>query len=626
MNRVCNKFFARFWPPNRRILKARPKYYCQILRLMAITHYSYNICHNAMNYFNNFEKSLLYLTNVDSNINNSNSNSNINTTDKGNDINGDSDNDDDSDGIVDTNDVIAAPHGTDDLEQNCEMDMETEMEMKLELEMEGVTPNANKNDKNDEMDSKKNNNEEAYEIIFGSKSRVDKFGTTWKQVLDLCDEFVKYGQSEHMIKMTSHKKKDYSKKNNKNRNKDNQENPEAKEKAVNDIGDNGDNDEEDGKAIELKTDEIETEKESIVDIIDVNKQMQINEKESLFCQTEMYLYLNSDQHKLTKIESFLFNTCNFFQCNILMQILFFSLHSNLTLSQRCLVCDNEFAITSLASQNDESKDKFDNSEELQATNVKYMIKPTVCNNYLCLFTFEELQVGFDITSYLIHSSSIVDLLITFCYVACKKRHNNYYTSKRLSNAIKLFFPYNVSAFNKKTNKLESFVANRKASGLKKIEKFETDKRHSKMTADEIALEKQVKKENKAEKRHQLRQETDKLSRANPAAFYSRQNGGYSFGDGRVARQMGLFADPYYGNALILALSDYRSPVGILNDANYTYWNAQYRDWHYHRSTYYSSEYYDYNKLEKVINQMPSIDTLLCMFFFCLFGTVCVIYM
>ena len=250
-NHYINKFFARFWLPNRGISKAGPKYYCEILRLMAITHDSCNICHNAINYFNNFGKSLLYLSNADSNID---SNAIINTTVKRKDINGDSD--DNSDGIVDTNDVIAASLGTDDLEQNK---LNCKNDMKIELEMEGVASNAN-NDSNDPVDSKNNNNQEAYKIIFGNKSRVDKFGTTWKQVLDLCNEFVRH---------------------------------------------------------------------------------------------------------------------------------------------------------------------------------------------LCLFTFEELQVGFDITSYLIHSSSIVDLLTTFCYIACKRRYDNYYTSKRLSNAIKLFLSYNASAFNKK---------------------------------------------------------------------------------------------------------------------------------------------------------------------------------
>ena len=65
----------------------------------------------------------------------------------------------------------------------------------------------------------------------------------------------------------------------------------------------------------------------------------------------MFLYLNDTQHNLKRIESFIYQTCHFFESNILIQILFFMLHSNLTVSQRCLVCDNEFALTALTQNN-----------------------------------------------------------------------------------------------------------------------------------------------------------------------------------------------------------------------------------------------------------------------------------
>lgn len=97
-----------------------------------------------------------------------------------------------------------------------------------------------------------------------------------------------------------------------------------------------------------------------------------------------------------QLRKFLKSTSNYFMHNILMQILYFALHSTITLSKRCLVCDINFPSYS------------------------GLIKPTVCKNTLCMYGHQELEIGFDIASILKDTPEIVDLLITFCFVAAKK--------------------------------------------------------------------------------------------------------------------------------------------------------------------------------------------------------------
>ena len=97
-----------------------------------------------------------------------------------------------------------------------------------------------------------------------------------------------------------------------------------------------------------------------------------------------------------QLQKFLESTSNYFMHNILMQILYFALYSILTLSKRCLVCDIDFPSHS------------------------GLIKPTICKNQLCMYGHQELEISFDIASYVKNSFEIIDLLITFCFVAVKK--------------------------------------------------------------------------------------------------------------------------------------------------------------------------------------------------------------
>ncbi len=104
-----------------------------------------------------------------------------------------------------------------------------------------------------------------------------------------------------------------------------------------------------------------------------------------------------------QLKKFLESTSNYFMHNILMQILYFALYSILTLSKRCLVCDIDFPSHS------------------------GLIKPTVCSNKLCMYGHQELEISFDIASYIKNQPEIIDLLITFCYIAVKKGRINLFS-------------------------------------------------------------------------------------------------------------------------------------------------------------------------------------------------------
>lgn len=104
-----------------------------------------------------------------------------------------------------------------------------------------------------------------------------------------------------------------------------------------------------------------------------------------------------------QLKKFLESTSDYFMHNILMQILYFALYSTLTLSKRCLVCDIKFPSHS------------------------GLIKPTICKNQLCMYGHQELEISFDIASYVINSPEIIDLLITFCFIAVKKRRINLFS-------------------------------------------------------------------------------------------------------------------------------------------------------------------------------------------------------
>eukprot|EP01083_Nonionella_stella_P307058 1077784_1 len=104
-----------------------------------------------------------------------------------------------------------------------------------------------------------------------------------------------------------------------------------------------------------------------------------------------------DKHCIQyQLQPFLKDAAAYFMHNILAQITYFALYSTLTLSKRCLVCDIDFPSYS------------------------GLIKPTVCKNILCLYGHEELEIGLDIASMIKDSPEIIDLLITFCFVAAKK--------------------------------------------------------------------------------------------------------------------------------------------------------------------------------------------------------------
>ena len=94
-----------------------------------------------------------------------------------------------------------------------------------------------------------------------------------------------------------------------------------------------------------------------------------------------------------QLRSFLERTSPFFMHNVLLQILYFALHSTLTLSKRCLVCDKTFPEYST------------------------LIKPTCCRTALCQFGHEELEIGLDIASMIKSSPEVIDLLITFFVIA-----------------------------------------------------------------------------------------------------------------------------------------------------------------------------------------------------------------
>jgi Poly(ADP-ribose) polymerase catalytic domain len=66
-----------------------------------------------------------------------------------------------------------------------------------------------------------------------------------------------------------------------------------------------------------------------------------------------------------------------------------------TIHLRCMICDDELPYAGL--------------------------KPTICNKPLCKMGYEQLAIGFNLDSIVLHQGSVLDLLITLCSYACSER-------------------------------------------------------------------------------------------------------------------------------------------------------------------------------------------------------------